>query len=331
MTSTGYRWFRYDGTTHDDTNDPLRHPQPEDHPRPPNNVTVPSERLSGAAYTVLHDRSEQRLSGSDLKQVSRWNALGRLLVGRTLLHVAEQTPDGAVQDGLKSAAAALRGSSLAWKKAASAWTGIVDTGDPREHPPLLPPGYAQTRQGTAMKMPSLDPHPAVVISHASTVRVGQLLFGAEWTPDQPPGTARPAAAILADAGGAGALAATAYRLCATGWQMSAAAPYAVLRAEAGLVTSAAEYRPTGLARDRRFYPVHSRQVESLRGAYAAVTGAEQKSASSLLSVAQSTGTPVPRAMLDAAAEPVNVIKAGRSFYRCVGIVWPSGVCWSGLL
>ncbi|MFG2999676.1 hypothetical protein, partial [Streptomyces sp. NPDC048340] len=32
-----------------------------------------------------------------------------------------------------------------------------------------------------------------------------------------------------------------------------------------------------------------------------------------------------------ASEPVNVIKAGRSFYRCVGIVWPSGVCWSGLL
>ncbi|MFG2880589.1 hypothetical protein ACGFYU_37185, partial [Streptomyces sp. NPDC048337] len=32
---------RYDGTTHDDTNDPLRHPQPEDHPRPPDNVTVP--------------------------------------------------------------------------------------------------------------------------------------------------------------------------------------------------------------------------------------------------------------------------------------------------
>lgn len=259
------------------------------------------ERLSGAAYTVLHDRSEQRLSGSDLKQISRWNALGRILVGRTLLHVAEQTPEGAVRDSLKNAAAVLRDSSAAWKGAAAAWTGIVDTGDPREHPPLSPPGSPQTRQGTAVKMPSVDPHPAVVISHASTMRVGQLLFGAEWTPDQPPGTARPAADILADAGGAGALAATAYRLCATGWQMGAAAPYAVLRAEAGLVTSAAEHRPTGLARDQRFYPVHSRQVESLTGTYTAVMGAEQKSAAALLSVAQSAGTPVPRAMLDAAA------------------------------
>ncbi|MFG2857001.1 hypothetical protein ACGFZ9_41260, partial [Streptomyces mirabilis] len=40
---------------------------------------------------------------------------------------------------------------------------------------------------------------------------------------------------------------------------------------------------------------------------------------------------VPRPARRIITEPVNVIKAGRSFYRCVGIVWPSGVCWSGLL
>ncbi|MFE1416721.1 hypothetical protein ACFW6F_38890 [Streptomyces sp. NPDC058746] len=31
-----------------------------------------SERLSRAAYGALHDRAEQRLSGSDLQQISRW-------------------------------------------------------------------------------------------------------------------------------------------------------------------------------------------------------------------------------------------------------------------
>lgn len=260
-----------------------------------------SERLSRAAYTALHDSAEQRLSGSDLKQISSWNAMSRLLAGRTLMHVAGEMTDGAVKDGLKSAAMALRESSKAWDKAADAWGNVVDTGDPREHPPLPPPGYAQVRQGKAVKMPSTDPHPAVVISRTSTVRLGQLLFGPQWTPKQPPGPGRPAADIVADAGGVGPLAATAYRLSATGWQMAGAAPWVVRRAEAGLVTNSDEHRTRTLDNNRPFYPVHSRQVESLAGAYTAAMGAEQKSAAALLSAAQSAGTPVPRAMLDAAA------------------------------
>ncbi|WP_328741252.1 hypothetical protein OHA91_39600 (plasmid) [Streptomyces erythrochromogenes] len=260
-----------------------------------------SERLSRAAYTALHDRADQRLSGSDLQQISRWNAMGRLLAGRTLLHVAEGVTDGAVRDSLKDAAAALRGSSKAWKGAAEAWTRVVDIGDPREHPVLPPPGLAQVKQGTVASMPSTDPHPAVVISRTSVVRLGQLLFGSQWTPEQPPGNARPAADVVADAGGEGALAAAAYRLSATGWQMAAAAPWVVRRAEAGLVTDSANYRPAGLDRDRRFYPAHPRQIEVLTGAYSAAMGAEQKGAAALLTAAQSAGTPVPRAMLDAAA------------------------------
>ncbi|MFC9295768.1 hypothetical protein ACFTWH_10840 [Streptomyces sp. NPDC057011] len=260
-----------------------------------------SDRLSRAAYTALHDSAEQRLSGSDLKQISHWNAMNRLLAGRILLHVAEEMPNGAVRSDLKSAATALRESSKAWGNAAGAWDNVVDTGDPREHPLLPPPGYTQVRQGRAVKMPSTDPHPAVVITRTSTVRLGQLLFGPEWTPKQPPGTARPAADIIVDAGGVGALAATAYRLSATGWQMAGAAPWVVVRAEAGLVTNADDYRPPSLDRNRHFYPVHSRQVESLTGAYSTVMGAEQKGAAALLSAAQSAGTPVPRAMLDAAA------------------------------
>ncbi|MFD3809311.1 hypothetical protein ACFWTC_38625 [Streptomyces sp. NPDC058619] len=259
------------------------------------------ERLSRAAYAALHDRAEQRLSGSDLQQISRWNAMGRLLAGRTMLHVADGAADGAVRESLKDAAAELRESSKAWKGAAEAWRHVVDTGDPREHPPLPPPAYAQVKQGTVAQMPSTDPHPAVVVSRTSVVRLGQLLFGAQWTPEQPPGAARPAADIVADAGGEGALAASAYRLSATGWQMAAAAPWVVRRAEAGLVTDSAEYRPPGLDRGRRFYPVHLRQVEALTGAYSAVMGAEQKGAAALLTAAQSAGTPVPRAMLDAAA------------------------------
>ncbi|MFD3553761.1 hypothetical protein ACFWWA_16880 [Streptomyces goshikiensis] len=260
-----------------------------------------SERLSRAAYAALHDRSEQRLSGSDLKQLSRWNAMGRLLAGRTLLHVAEDTADDAVRDSLKNAATALREASKAWRAAAGAWEDVVDTGDPREHPRLPPPGYVQARQGMVVQMPSTEPHPAVVISRTSAVRLGQLLFGPQWTPEQPPGAARPAADIVADAGSEGALAASAYRLSAVGWQMAAAAPWVVRRAESGLVTSSIDYRPPGLDKDRRFYPVHPRQVESLTVAYAAVMGAEQKGAAALLATAQSAGTPVPRAMLDAAA------------------------------
>ncbi|MGW6707436.1 hypothetical protein ACWGDE_21450 [Streptomyces sp. NPDC054956] len=148
------------------------------------------ERLSRAAYTALHDTAEHRLSGSDLQQISSWNALGRMLAGRTLMHVlAGDMADGAVQENLKSAAMALRGASKAWGAAANAWGVVVDTGDPREHPPLELPRYAQVRRGQVAKMPSTEPHPAVVISRTATVRIGQLLFGSEWTPDQPPGAA----------------------------------------------------------------------------------------------------------------------------------------------
>ncbi|MFD3874298.1 hypothetical protein [Streptomyces sp. NPDC058623] len=259
------------------------------------------ERLSRAAYVAMHDRAEQRMSGSDLHQISRWNQMARLLAGRTLLHVAQDSSDGTVRDSLTAAAMVLRESSKSWTNSAQGWRPIVDTGDPREHPHLPPPNYAQVQQGTAARMPSPDPHPAVVISRTTVVRLGQMLFGPQWRPEQPPGQARPAADILADADGAGGLAASAYRLSATGWQMAAAAPWVLRRAEAGLVTASADFRPRDLGRDRRFYPVHPRQIETLVGAYAAVMGAEQKSAAALLATARNAGTPVPRATLDAAA------------------------------
>ncbi|MFI8503498.1 hypothetical protein ACIGFK_34065 [Streptomyces sp. NPDC085524] len=83
--------------------------------------------------------------------------------------------------------------------------------------------------------------------------------------------------------------------------MAAAAPWVIRRAEAGLVTNSVDHQPPNLDQGQRFYPIHPRQVEALTNAYSAVMGAEQKGAGALLAAARSAGTPVPRAMLDAAA------------------------------
>ncbi|MFJ9079376.1 lytic transglycosylase domain-containing protein [Streptomyces sp. NPDC102278] len=170
------------------------------------------------------------MSGTDLQQISRWNAMGRLLAGRTLLHVTADMQEGAVRDGFKNAAAELRAASQAWRTAAQGWEALVDTSHPKE--PSR--GEAQGLNGKPVSIPTTDPHPAVAIARTSVVRSGQLLFGPRWTPEQPPGAARPAADIVADAGGEGGLAASAYRLSATGWQMAAAAPWVVRRAAAGV-------------------------------------------------------------------------------------------------
>ncbi|MBT2478137.1 hypothetical protein [Streptomyces sp. ISL-94] len=260
-----------------------------------------SERLSRAAYGALHDRAEQRLGGSDLKQLSHWMAMARILSGQVLRHVAADTPDGPLRAGLNEAASALRTSSRAWAAAAQEWLQVVDIGDPRERPKLPPPGYELVRKGQVTQFPSTDPHPAVVISRTACVRVGQLMFGPRWTPEQAPGTPRPAGDILADAGGAGPLTASLYRLPAAGWQMAVAAPWTVRRAGAGLVTNTAKHRPAQLDPGRRFYPVHLRQVEALTTAYTAVMSAEQSSAGKLLEAALHAGTPVARAVLDASA------------------------------
>ncbi|MFE3560506.1 hypothetical protein ACFXKW_37500 [Streptomyces sp. NPDC059193] len=260
-----------------------------------------SERLSRAAYEALHDRAEQRLSGSDLKQLSEWTARTRMLAGRLLRHVAESAPDEAVAAGLFETAGTLRASARSWDAVAQKWNRVVDLSDPREHPSLPPPGLGLVRAGKATRIPTTDPHPAVVISHAACARIGQLLFGAQWTPDQRPGVARPAANILADAGGVGPLAASLYRLPVAGWQMAAAAPWAVKRAGSGLVTNDPAFRPAQLDRTRTFFPVHRRQAEVLTAAYVAVMGAEQHSAGRLLEVARQAGTAVPRAVLDASA------------------------------
>ncbi|WP_331747882.1 hypothetical protein [Streptomyces sp. NBC_00842] len=223
----------------------------------PEHLAEDSDRLSRAAFDTLHDRSGHRLSGSDLQQLSRWTAMGRLLSGRVLLHVAEQLPDRAAAAALREAAGTLRSSAQAWQQSAAAWHRIVDLADPRAHPKLPPPSYDIVRRGQVVRPPQVVPHPATVIARTSAVRVGQLLFGAQWRPDgagRP--DARPVRDILGDVQGVGALAAALYRLPAAGWQLATAAPLAVERARYGLVTDSVEHRSASDdPGQRRFYPV----------------------------------------------------------------------------
>ncbi|MET9956006.1 hypothetical protein ABZ135_31300 [Streptomyces sp. NPDC006339] len=269
------------------------------------------ERLSRVAFEALYDSAEHALSGSDLQQLSRWMSMGRLLAGRVLLRVAEQHPDDALAAGLREAAGPLRESAQAWQQAAAAWDRIVDAADPRSHPKLPPPSYAIVRRGEVVHLPQVVPHAATVIAHTSAVRIGQLLFGADWRPDKGnPGEARSGAAILRDVGGQGALGAALYRLPATGWQLAVAAPVTIQRIQPRLVTDSIERRPKNLDPRLRFYQVHPRQVEALTKAYDAVPGAEQKAAGALLRTAQAVGASVPRAGLDAAAHQMLAASRG---------------------
>ncbi|WP_327259745.1 hypothetical protein [Streptomyces sp. NBC_01240] len=259
------------------------------------------ERLGRVAFETLHDRSDHRLSGSDLQQMSRWTAMARLLSGRVLLRIAEDHQDTAVASALQETAGALRGSAQAWQQAAAAWHRVVDLADPRAHPRLPPPSYEIVRQGKAVRLPRVTPHPGAVISHTAVVRVGQLLFGAHWQPEERHGEPRSRTAILADARGEGLLAAALYRLPASGWQLAMAAPLAVRRAQGALVTDSVDHRPQRLPGEMRFHSAHPRQVEKLIGAYARVMAAEQAAACALLDLAKQTRADVPRALLDAGA------------------------------
>ncbi|MFD0266301.1 hypothetical protein ACFVGY_06875 [Streptomyces sp. NPDC127106] len=242
------------------------------------------ERLSTAAYTTLHDREAQPLTGPDLHDMAHWNSLSRLLAGRVLLTAAERMPhaDGTTADEFRRAAAALRDSADAWGKTAAAWHRAADLG---ELPAL--PGCELLRRGQTAPPPEPtpapfpDPHPAAVISRTTATRLGRLLFGAHWSPPAAPGPVRPPGEILADAGGPGPLAASLYRLPATGWQLASIVPRVVERAGGP--------------------PVHRRRVAAFAEAYSAVMAAEQRSAGQLLHAARRAGTTVPRAVLDAVA------------------------------
>ncbi|MEU8526636.1 hypothetical protein AB0C77_13750 [Streptomyces sp. NPDC048629] len=272
------------------------------------------ERLSRAAFEALYGTDDRGLSGSDLQQLSRWMSMNRLLAGRVLLRVAEQPDlDGDLSDELHTSARRLRRSAQAWKAAMNAWDRVVDTADPRAHPKLPRPSYQLVLRGEVVRLPQVAPHPATVLTRTATIRVGQLLFGADFLPAPgKPGEARPPGAILDDVGGEGALAAALYRLPATGWQLALAAPVTIERIQTRLVTDSIERRPLDVEDRLRYYQVRPRQVEALVGTYDAVLRAEQSTAVALLRTAQSAGTAVPRATLDAAAHQVIAASRGWS-------------------
>lgn len=266
----------------------------------PAHLAEDCDRLSRAAFETLHHRADHRMSGSDLQQLARWTAMQRLLAGRVLLRAAEELPDDSAA-GLRQSAGTLRESAQAWQKSATAWHRIVDISDPRSHPKLPAPSYEVVRRGEVVRLPQVLPHPSTVIARTAAVRVGQLLYGAEWRPEA---TTRPdprkGAEILADTRGTGALAAALYRLPATGWQLALAAPQAVSQARGGLVTDVFEQQAPGL-KNHRFRPIAPQQLEVLTAPYKAILPTEQASAVSLIDIADQAGTPVPRALLDAAA------------------------------
>lgn len=135
--------------------------------------------------------------------------------------------------------------------------------------------------------------------------------------DHHPARPRRGAEILSDTRGPGALAAAVYRLPATGWQLALAAPQAVNQARGGLVTDVFEQQAPGLpgVKNHRFRPIAPQQLEALAAPYKAILPSEQASAASLLDIADQTGTPVPRALLDAAAHRSLAATAAQGWTR----------------
>jgi hypothetical protein len=263
------------------------------------------DRIGRAVYEASLGSGERPLSGSDMRQMARSLALGHLLAGRVLLHLAdEQFPE--LGDGLRQAASQLRGAARAWQETAAAWERVVDLRDPREHPRLPRFSYQVVRDGGAVPLPRTTPHPATVDAHAVAVRWGHLLYGGQWSPTagvraEP----RPAGHVLTDAGGLGPLLAGVYRLPATGEQLAHAGPHILRTARPALVTERIEGRPTGLPRQLRWYPVPARRLDALADAYPPAADAERHAVTATLATAKVAGTAVPRACLDAAVHRIS--------------------------
>ncbi|MEO3750819.1 hypothetical protein [Streptomyces sp. B6B3] len=259
---------------------------------------------------AVHEASlgggERPLSGSDLRQMARSLALGHLLAGRVLLHLADEQ-HSELAGGLRQTAGQLRGAAMAWQETAAAWEHIVDLRDPREHPRLPRFSYDIVRNGGAVPLPRTTPHPATLDAHALAVRWGQLLYGPGWSPTAGArAEPRPAKQVLRDAGGLGPLLAGVYRLPATGEQLAQAGPHILHAARPALVTVRIEGRPLGLPRQLRWYPVPARHLDALANAYPPAADAEHQAVAATLATAEIAGTTLPRARLDAALHRISI-------------------------
>lgn len=257
------------------------------------------ERLSRTAFEALHGRGEPGLSGSDVQQLARWRAMSDLLSGRVLLHAAAYA-EPHTAEVLREAAGRMRTAAQAWQQTAARWNRVVDLSDPRVHPKLPLPTYDLARSGQFVRMPRTPPHPALLTAHAHATRIGQLLYGMDWSPETPGRPVqRDVREVLADVGGLAGLAQTLYRVAATGWQLAAAMPSVVRHIESTLVTDNIDHRPSEAV--HRFYPLPSHQTGRLAERYEHVMGAEQEAAAGILRTAPHTGMDTARARLDAAA------------------------------
>lgn len=255
-----------------------------------------ADRLARAAFTALHGQDhEHRLSGTDLASIARWASMSRMLAGRLLLHLAEDAP-AQVRDACLEAAGAHREAAMAWHATSGAWRQLVDTGAPQDQP-----RRRIVYMGQAVELPSTAPHPAQVTAHATVLRIGDLLYGPQWTPERSDLPPRPAGEILSSAA-PGDLLPALYQLPASGWLMATAAPAAVSRARAHVVSDSADHRPEGLPEHTRYYPIPRRQEEELAALYTTVASAEQDGAAAVLALAEAAGTAVPRAGLDRLAQ-----------------------------
>ncbi|RZD62921.1 hypothetical protein C0Q58_14365 [Streptomyces albidoflavus] len=255
-----------------------------------------ADRLARAAHATLHGQDhEHRLTGTDLAAVARWTSMSRMLAGRLLLHLAEGAPPP-VRDACQEAAGAHREAAMAWHATSGAWRHLVDTGAPQDQP-----RRRIVYMGQAVELPSTSPHPAQVTSRATVLRLGDLLYGPQWTPERSGLPPRPAGEILSFAA-PGDLLPALYQLPASGWLMATAAPAAVARARARIVSDSADHRPAGLPEHIRYHPMPRRQEEELAALYTTVASAEQDGAAAVLALAEAAGAAVPRAGLDRLAQ-----------------------------
>ncbi|MGK5534316.1 hypothetical protein ACSNOC_27575, partial [Streptomyces sp. URMC 129] len=117
---------------------PDRAPRP-DLPGTLERVAEDTDRIIRGTFEAARS-SGRPVSGSDLQQIARSLALGHLLTGRLLLHLAEEQP-ATISDQLRTNAAELREAAQHWQRTAQSFTRIVDLADPREHPALPHYGY----------------------------------------------------------------------------------------------------------------------------------------------------------------------------------------------
>ncbi|TDC12938.1 hypothetical protein E1265_28905, partial [Streptomyces sp. 8K308] len=238
------------------------------------------------------------LSGSDLPRIARSLALGHLLTGRILLHLAEHQPPE-LGDQLRAAADGLRTTAQSWRDVDGTFRRIVDITDPREHPALPRYNYVDVQAGRVALMPRTSPHPAAISVQTLSVRIGQLLYGTQWTPTTPRPQPRHASDILNDTGGIGPLLRDLHRLPALGQHLAQAGPHLLHAIKHNLVTDSVEHRPFRAKSRTRWFPVSPRQLDHLLGVFHTAADHAKTAARAMVSGATAAGVDTPRARLDA--------------------------------